>query len=107
MIAGDPSQVLCGISPALCRHSIGATIDLMDLSNGAKRGTGDVGHAWENFVVEQVYPEPGQKARSEYRNYQSTTRETVRRFYEENHRHQTYDFVRAKRAEFLALQHRR
>lgn len=78
----------------------------MDLSNGAKRTTGDVGHAWEDFVVEQVYPEPGQKARSEYRNYESPARETVRRFYKENHRHQTYDFVRAKRAEFLALQRR-
>jgi inositol oxygenase len=78
----------------------------MDLSKGAKQGTGDVGHAWEDFVVEQVYPEPGRKARSEYRNYESPARETVRRFYEENHRHQTYDFVRAKRAEFLPLQRR-
>ncbi len=79
----------------------------MDAPPAAKPGTGDVGHAWEDFVVQQVYPDPGKKARSEYRNYDSPARESVRRFYEENHRHQTYDFVRAKRAEFLPLQRRR
>jgi inositol oxygenase len=62
---------------------------------------------WEDFVVGQVYPQPGQKARSDYRNFDSPARDSVRRFYTENHRRQTYDFVRAKRAEFLSLRRRR
>ena len=65
-----------------------------------------VGEAWEEFVQEQVYPEPGTKAKEDYRNYDNPARETVRRFYEENHRKQTYDFVQAKRAEFLQLNRR-
>ncbi len=73
----------------------------------AKPQTPDAAHAWEEFVVAQVYPEPGTKARSEYRNYDSPARESVRRFYEENHRHQTVAFVDAKRAEYLPLARRR
>lgn len=65
-----------------------------------------VGEAWEEFVQEQVYPEPGTKAKEDYRNYDNPARDTVRRFYEENHRKQTYDFVQAKRAEFLQLNRR-
>src|SRR5581483_9546178 len=78
----------------------------MDTTPAAKP-VHDPGHAWEEFVVEAVYPEPGQKAKSEYRNYQSPARETVRRFYEENHRLQTYAFVEAKRDDFLRLDRRR
>jgi inositol oxygenase len=63
----------------------------------------DAGHAWEEFVVAQVYPEPGTTANAEYRNYESPARESVRRFYEENHRRQTYAFVQQKRADFLRL----
>ncbi|WP_428306057.1 inositol oxygenase family protein [Lacipirellula sp.] len=62
-----------------------------------------VGEAWEEFVQEQVYPEPGTKAKEDYRNYENPARETVRAFYEENHRKQTYEFVQGKRAEFLQL----
>lgn len=62
-----------------------------------------VGEAWEEFVQEQVYPDPGTKAKEDYRNYENPARETVRAFYEENHRKQTYEFVQAKRAEFLQL----
>jgi len=63
----------------------------------------DVGHAWEEFVEQQVYPEPGTKQKADYRNYDSPTRDTVRDFYEQNHRWQTFDFVQAKRAEYLGL----
>jgi inositol oxygenase len=39
-----------------------------------------------------------------FRDYTApTVRPSVRRFYELNHRHQTFDFVRAKRAEYLGL----
>jgi inositol oxygenase len=63
-----------------------------------------VGEAVEEFVVQQVYPEPGQKARGDYRNYDNPGRETVREFYRQNHRFQSLDFVRNKRTEFLGLQ---
>lgn len=68
---------------------------------------GSAGHAWEEFVAGQVYPEPDKKARADYRNYASPSRDTVRRFYEENHRLQTVAFGQAKRAEFLRLDRRR
>ncbi len=61
---------------------------------------------WEAFV-EGRYPVPGQKAREDYRNYDNPARDTVRDFYRLNHRHQTYDFVRQKKQEFLPLDRRR
>jgi inositol oxygenase len=60
---------------------------------------------WEEFV-EARYPAPGQKAREDYRNYDNPARDTVRDFYRLNHRHQTYDFVRQKKQEFLRLDRR-
>ena len=64
----------------------------MDPSSPAPQGTTpssdhDPGHAWEEFVVASVYPEPGAKAKADYRNYETPTRDTVREFYRENHRH--------------------
>jgi len=59
--------------------------------------------AWEEFVEEQVYPVPNAKAKSDYRNYEKPARDTVREFYRQNHRHQTYEFVQRKRDEFLRL----
>jgi inositol oxygenase len=61
---------------------------------------------WENFV-EGRYPAPGQKAREDYRDYDKPARDTVRDFYRLNHRHQTYDFVRQKKQDFLRLDRRR
>ncbi len=60
---------------------------------------------WEDEVVAR-YPEPGQKAKEDYRNYDAPARESVREFYRLHHRHQTYDFVLAKKREYLALDHR-
>lgn len=65
------------------------------------------GEAWEEFIVEAVYPEPQAKAREDYRNYDNPARNTVREFYRQNHRHQTYDFVLAKKREFLPFNRRR
>ncbi len=79
----------------------------MDASRTAPSSTPDLAHAWEEFVVEQVYPKPGTKAKSDYRNYDNPARDSVRRFYEQNHREQTFDFVQRKRAEFLGLNRRR
>src|SRR5439155_25317026 len=43
------------------------------------------------------------KKKEEFRNYEAAARPTVREFYRLNHRCQTYDFVQAKRKEFLGL----
>jgi inositol oxygenase len=63
--------------------------------------------AWEDFVAGQVYPAPRVKAKEDYRNYDNPARETVREFYRQNHRFQTYDFVQQKRETFLPLNRRR
>jgi len=60
---------------------------------------------WEDFVVTR-YPVQGQPAdpakdRDAYRNYELPARDTVREFYRLNHLHQTHDFVKAKKAQFL------
>lgn len=71
--------------------------------------------AWEESLLER-YPEgdarslgatPLQKAASQFRDYEANARPTVREFYRLNHTKQTYDFVRAKKADFLALNRRR
>jgi inositol oxygenase len=59
------------------------------------------GEAWEEFIAGAVYPKPAAKAREDYRNYDNPAHETVREFYRQNHRRQTYDFVHAKKREFL------
>src|SRR5688572_11483637 len=61
---------------------------------------------WEDFVRDEVYPEPHPKTQSEYRNYDSSTRDSVREFYRLNHRHQTLDFVSRQREKYLPLQTR-
>lgn len=63
-----------------------------------------IGDAWEDFIEQQVYPTPGVKAKEDYRDYEHTDRESVRAFYEENHREQSYAFVQGKRDEFLGLE---
>ncbi len=55
---------------------------------------------WEDDVLLR-YPEPEHKAKTEYRNYDSPERDTVREFYRLNHRYQTFDFVQEKEREFL------
>jgi inositol oxygenase len=46
------------------------------------------------------------KPKDAYRNYDAPARDTVREFYRLNHAHQTYDFVAAKKAEYLRLDRR-
>lgn len=70
---------------------------------------------WEDFMKER-YPEPAaavvkkpsvgtdpEKKKEEFRNYEADARPTVREFYRLNHLHQTHDFVKAKRQEYLGL----
>jgi len=47
------------------------------------------------------------KKKAAFRNYEAEARPTVREFYRQNHRHQTYEFAKAKRKEFLTLNRRR
>src|SRR5438105_13932854 len=71
---------------------------------------------WEDFLKER-YPDPAAaseafqatnpaKKKEEFRNYETDARPSVREFYRLNHRYQTYDFVQAKRKEYLALKRR-
>src|SRR5438067_13889719 len=57
---------------------------------------------WEEDVLTR-YPVAGEKAKAkeEYRNYENPLRDTVREFYRQNHKYQTYDFVCEKQKEFL------
>lgn len=59
---------------------------------------------WEDDVVER-YPEPGiensEKAKEAFRDYETTTRDTVKEFYRLNHKYQTYDFVIKKKDDYL------
>ena len=72
---------------------------------------------WEDFVRGR-YPEPPShpdksfqatdpnKKKEEFRNYEADARPSVREFYRQNHKHQTYEFAKAKRQEFLTLNRR-
>jgi inositol oxygenase len=73
---------------------------------------------WEDDLLRR-YPNPDHSAREvaaagtnsekkqeEFRNYTSDARSSVKEFYRLNHTHQTVDFVRRKRAEYLSLNKR-
>jgi inositol oxygenase len=69
---------------------------------------------WEDFLKvrypeEQTQPfkatDP-EKKKEQFRNYEADARPTVREFYRLNHQHQSYDFVQAKKKDFLALNRR-
>ena len=57
---------------------------------------------WEEDVLKR-YPEQetAAKTKEAFRNYEEPARDTVREFYRLNHTYQTYEFVQAKRNEFL------
>jgi inositol oxygenase len=67
---------------------------------------------WEDFLKVR-YPEQTPKTAfqatdpdkkpEQFRNYEADARPTVREFYRQNHRHQTFDFVQQKKREFLPL----
>jgi inositol oxygenase len=73
---------------------------------------------WEDFLRGR-YPEPPShadksfqatdpsKKKEEFRNYDADARPSVREFYRQNHKHQTYEFAKAKRREFLTLNRRK
>ena len=68
---------------------------------------------WEDDLRRR-YPEPAAdlappstKAKEQFRDYRADAKPEVKEFYRLNHKHQTVEFVRAKRAEFLKLGKRR
>jgi inositol oxygenase len=63
---------------------------------------------WDEFLQTR-YPaaeSPQTKKQEEFRNYRAEARPSVREFYRLNHRHQTLEFVLAKKKEYLPLQKR-
>ena len=61
---------------------------------------------WDDFMGEHVYPTDGARARDDYRDFESPTRDSVHELYRLNHRFQTLDFVVAKEAEYGSLDRR-
>jgi inositol oxygenase len=72
---------------------------------------------WEE-VLQLRYPQEGtsaspsalatgSKKKEDFRNYEADARPSVREFYRLNHRHQTLDYVRTKKREYLPLRKRR
>lgn len=74
----------------------------MELNKKERKKAHDLMELWEDDVLER-YPEEGKKSKEEFRNYVNPTRDTVREFYRQNHKYQTYDFVQEKKKEFLGL----
>src|SRR5438067_11132879 len=63
---------------------------------------------WEEALQARYPAQPGAAKKKEaFRNYRDDVRPGVREFYRLNHRHQTLDFVRAKKAEYLLPRRRR
>src|SRR5438477_12661461 len=87
-----------------------------ELSAETKEPLGNL-EEWEDFLKVR-YPEgaagagapfqavdPNKKT-EQFRNYEADARPTVREFYRLNHLYQTYDFVQAKKKDFLSLSRR-
>jgi inositol oxygenase len=56
---------------------------------------------WDDFVGQRYQPD---KKQEEFRQYNDSTPPGVREFYRLNHAHQTVDFVRQKKQQYLAKQ---
>src|SRR5438270_4903373 len=62
---------------------------------------------WEESLHARYPAATGGKAPEQFRDYRAEARPGVKEFYRLNHRHQTLDFVRAKRQEYLPPRRRR
>ncbi len=64
---------------------------------------------WEDFLKFRYTEEDLEdgidthKDREDYRNYEDPSRDSVKEFYRLNHQHQTFDFVKKKKEEYLKL----
>lgn len=57
---------------------------------------------WEDDLLRR-YPEPASNPAAAFRDYAKEARPSVREFYRLNHQHQTLEFVRSKRRQYLSL----
>ena len=64
----------------------------------------DLMEAWEDDLKRR-YPRPENE--KQFRNYDAEARNTVKEFYRQNHRYQTFAFVQEKKQEYTALKKRR
>ena len=62
---------------------------------------------WEELLTLRYPPGGNGKPKEAFRDYRAEARPSVKEFYRLNHRHQTLEFVLAKKAEFLPLARRR
>jgi inositol oxygenase len=76
------------------------------LKSMSKKNHLPIEEMWEEDL-KQRYPQPGEKATEDYRNYEDPARDTVRDFYRQNHRFQTLDFVLEKEKRFKQLNQKR
>lgn len=60
---------------------------------------------WDDDVARR-YPDTTPKSREEFRDYENTTRPSVREFYRLNHTNQTLEFVLAKKREYVGSRRR-
>ena len=97
-------------------ESTAALLDMKNLTPPADATPLQNLEEWEDFLKTR-YPEPAavtqpfratdpEKKEEAFRNYEAEARPSVREFYRLNHHHQTWDFVQAKRREFLSLSRR-
>jgi inositol oxygenase len=61
---------------------------------------------WEESLHARYPAEGSGKAKEQFRDYRTEARPSVKEFYRLNHRHQTLDFVLAKKREYLPLRKR-
>src|SRR5438874_13054545 len=58
---------------------------------------------WEESLQTRYPAAESNKPKEAFRDYRAEARPSVKEFYRLNHRHQTLDFVRAKKREYLPL----
>src|SRR5207253_6558409 len=73
------------------------------VSNRENQPLEDMDH-WEEFL-QRRYPQ--NKSAKEFRDYRKEARPGVKEFYRINHANQTFDFVQAKKKQFLSLDKRK
>ncbi len=62
---------------------------------------------WDEFLKTRYPAADSGKKPEDFRDHRGDARPSVKEFYRLNHRHQTLDFVRSKKAEYLPLRKRR
>ncbi len=72
------------------------------MSDLANNETNMNAEGFDSWAKGSAFTDPD-KPKEAFRDYEGSERQSVREFYRLNHRHQTLDFVRAKKAEYTPL----